>query len=313
MQRKGRKQATRLLMVVTAAAVMASGLVLGGCRRALPAVAQEPVPHSLLGTWTVTADYASYRDAAGDLVPAGSLVNTLTFTRSRWILHQAQVPADGSAGHGRTDSGTWEVAGDTVIRKRTEYDGTVTRVAKTIHWIDGDGDVLFMHPWDVDFEMRGYFVRLARVPDALPFPLTGTWTGVITGEQAAASSPGAPLGGDMSIPEFTLDIDAGGSLAFTVHVQDRQVIFDLTAKWTADREHFYLILTEPVAFAESGGDRIPFPGITSDSTLRMAYAPTNKSPDEIVVSEVWSEAGWPLDTPVVPDAGLYRVTLRRQP
>ena len=68
-----------------------------------------------------------------------------------------------------------------------------------------------------------------------------------------------------------------------------------------------------MAFAESGGDRIPFPGITSDSTLRMAYAPTNNSPDEIVVSEVWSEAGWPLDTPILPDAGLYRVTLRRQP
>ena len=170
-----------------------------------------------------------------------------------------------------------------------------------------------MHPWDLDFELRGYFVRYSRVQDPLPFPLTGTWTGAITGEHAAASSPGASPVGDMSIPEFTLNIDAGGSLSFRVQVQDRQVIFDLTAKWTADREHYFLILTEPVAFAESGGDRIPFPGITSDLTLRMAYAPTNNSPHEIVVSEVWSEAGWPLDTPVVPDAGLYRVTLWRQP
>ena len=105
--------------------------------------------------------------------------------------------------------------------------------------------------------------------------------------------------------------DRRQSLSFRVQVQDRQVIFDLTAKWTADREQYFLILTEPVAFAESGGSRIPFPGITSDSTLRITCAPTNNSPDEIVVSEVWSEAGWPLDTPVVPDAGLYRVTLRR--
>ena len=316
MQEKGRKQATRLLMVATAAAVVASGLVLGGCRRALPQAAQEPVPRTLLGTWTGTVDYPEDYDAAGDLVPAGSLVHTLTFTRSRWIHHQAQVPDDGTVGHGRTDSGTWELAGDTVIRKWTDYDGTVNRVAKTIHWIDEVGDALFMHPWDLDFELRGYFVRYSRVQDPLPFPLTGTWTGAITGEHAAASSPGASPVGDMSIPESTLNIDAGGSLSFRVQVQDRQVIFDLTAKWTADREHYFLILTEPVAFAESGGDRIPFPGITSDLTLRMAYAPTNNSPHEVVVSEVWSEAGWPgwpLDTPVVPDAGLYRVTLRRQP
>ena len=306
----GREQATRLLMVATAAAVVASSLVLGGCRRALPEAAQEPVPRTLLGTWRATGGIAN---ADGETVRAGETIHTLTFTRSRWIHHQAHVPDDGTPSHGTTDSGTWEVAGDTVIRKKTSYDGTSTRVAKTIHWIDEVGDVLFMHPWDLDFELRGYFVRYSRVQDPLPFPLTGTWTGSITGEQAASSSPGAPPVGDMSIPEFTLSIDAGGSLSFRVQVQDRQVTFDLTAKWTADREQYFLILTEPVAFAESGGERNPFPGIAPDLTLRMAYAPTNNSPDEIVISEVWSEAGWPLDTPVLPDAGLYRVTLQRQP
>lgn len=301
-----------VVAAATLAVLAAAGMLLGSCRRALPPTAQEPPQPELLGTWRATGGYY-VANADGEPVRTGETIHTLTFTSSRWIHHQAQVPDDGTASHARTDSGTWEVAGDTVIRKRTDYDGTVTSVAKTIHWIDEVGDVLFMHPWDLDFELRGYFVRYSRVRDPLPFPLTGTWTGSITGEQAAASSPGAPLGGDVSVPEFTLSIDAGGSLSFRVQVQDRQVIFDLTAKWTADREHYFLILTEPVAFTESGGDRIPFPGITSDSTLRMAYAPTNNAPDEIVVSEVWSEAGWPLDTPVVPDAGLYRVTLRRQP
>ena len=266
-------------------------MLLGSCSRALPPVAQESPQPELLGTWRATGGYY-VANGDGESVRAGETIHTLTFTRSRWIHHQAHVPDAGTPSHGRTDSGTWEVAGDTVIR-RTYYDGTVAEVAKTLHWVDEVGDVLFMHPWDLDFELRGYFVRYARVQDPLPFPLTGTWTGSITGEQAAASNSGAPPVGDMSIPKFTLSIDAGGSLSFRVQVQDRQVTVDLTAKWTADREHYFLILTEPVAFAESGGERNPFPGIAPDLTLRMAYAPTNNSPDEIVISEVWSEAGWP--------------------
>ncbi len=313
MKNLDRRAGSRMVVAAATLTVLAAaGMLLGSCRRALPPVAQEPPQPELLGTWKATGGYY-VANADGEPVRAGETIHTLTFTRSRWIHHQAHVPDDGTTSHGRTDSGTWEVAGDTVIRKRTYYDGTLTRVAKTIHWIDEVGDVLFMHPWDLDFELRGYFVRYSRVQDPLPFPLTGTWTGSIAGEQAAPSSPGAPPVGDMSIPEFTLSIDAGGSLSFRVQVQDRQVTFDLTAKWTADREHYFLILTEPVAFAESGGERHPSPGIAPDLTLRMAYAPTNNSPDEIVISEVWSEAGWPLDTPVLPDAGLYRVTLQRQP
>lgn len=313
MKNRDRRAGSRVVVAaVTLAVLAAAGMLLGSCRRALPPTAQEPLHLELLGTWRATVGYFA-ASADGEPVRAGETIQTLTFTRSRWIHHQAQVPDDGTTGHARADSGTWEVAGDTVIRKRTDHDGTVTRVAKTIQWIDEVGDVLFMHSWDLDFELRGYFVRYSRVQDPLPLPLTGTWTGAITGEQGVGSSPGAPPGGDSSIVEVTLRIDAGGSLSFRVQSQDRQVIFDLTAKWTADREHYFLILTEPVAFAVSGGERIPFPGITPDSTLRMAYAPTNNSPDEIVISEVWSEAGWPLDTPVLPDAGLYRVTLRRQP
>ena len=166
-------------------------MLLGSCRRALPPTAQEPPQPELLGTWRATGGYY-VASTDGEPVRAGETIQTLTFTRSRWIHHQAQVPDDGTAGHGRTDSGTWEVAGDTVIRKRTDYDGTVTGVAKTFHWIDEVGDVLFMHPWDLDFELRGYFVRYSRVQDPLPFSLTGTWTGAITGSRAPGRVPAHP-------------------------------------------------------------------------------------------------------------------------
>ena len=277
-------------------------MLLGGCRRVLPEAAQEPVSRTLLGTWTGTFGYSRY-DATADVIRTGTLVHTLTFTRSRWIHHQAQVPDDGSMSSGRADSGTWEVAGNTVIRKWTGDDGAANRVAKSYHWIDEVGDVLFMQPWELHFpELRGYFVRYTRVKDPLPVPLTGTWTTSITDQ----------FDGSI-ISEITLRIDADGSLSFSAEAD--QLRFHLTAHWSADREHNFLILTEPTAFVETSAGRNPIPGVNEDSTLRIGYAPTNNSPDEIVISEFWSEAGWPEDGPFDPEDedGNYRLTLQHQP
>ena len=79
MDEQGSGQTTQVVMVATAALLVAAGMLLGGCRRALPEAAQEPVSRTLLGTWTGTFGYSRY-DAAADVIRTGTLVHTLTFT-----------------------------------------------------------------------------------------------------------------------------------------------------------------------------------------------------------------------------------------
>ena len=68
------------LLVLTAAV-----MTLAGCPSATPKAApeseEEAVEPTLLGTWTGTGTGGYYKD--GEHV--GSVTNTLTFTKSRWI------------------------------------------------------------------------------------------------------------------------------------------------------------------------------------------------------------------------------------
>ena len=252
----------------------------------MPEAAREPVPRTLLGTWTGTVDYSSDYDVAGDLIPAGSLVHTLTFTRSRWILHVTRVPDDGSPGHRWAESGTWQSKGGTVTRTWVEHDAhgrRIRSVAKTFYWGDDAGDVLFIHPWGslqpVDGEI---YERYSRVRDPLPSPPTGVWRGTGSREDEA---------GETWEQEYVVTINTDG-MFLSVEQRAGHWRRELVAQWTADEGEYFLYLTEPTAFGERAGeDRMQlFPEIVDASvTARIAYAPTDRSPAEIVVSPYGNE------------------------
>lgn len=280
---------------------MRGDTLLGGCRRALPPAAQESP--TLLGTWRATAN-----------VPAGSLVFTLTFTKSRWIQHVRLTPDDGTPDRrvaDWTESGTWEVVAGTVTREWAEYDEQgrrVTRsVAKTYYWGDDAGGVLFVHSWDL-LKPGDVYQRYTRVRDPLPSPPSGVWRGSVSVDDGQ--------GGIWDL-EYTITINADG-LFLSVEQRTGEWKRELIARWTDDEEEYFLYLTEPAAFQEfAGQEREPlFPQIINENiTARIAYAPTDRSPAEIVVSPIWNEAGWPAQFRADPedDDGDYWLTLERQP
>lgn len=308
-----RKKVPGRVALVTGLALLAcAGMLLGGCRRALPQSAREPVPRTLLGTWTTTASYSRPNDA-GEIVSAGTLVFTLTFTRSRWIQHATQVPDDGTAGRRWAESGTWEADDGTVTRTWAEFDEqgirVVRRLVKSYYWDDAAGDVLFIHPWDLlEPAADDEYERFERVRDPLPSPPIGEWHGSVPVDDGE--------GGTWD-REYVVTINADG-LFFSVEQRPGQWKRELIAQWHNDVEEYFLYLTDPAAFTElAGQEREPlFPEIINeDVTARIAYAPTDRSPAEMVVSPIWDEDGWPVPFRNDPGDvdGDYWLTLERRP
>ena len=138
------------------------------------------VVSSFIGTWQ------SQRDWYDDDRMRGTFTDTLTFTKSRYILQRSHYMTGSATVYDSwTSSGTWKSTDSTVTRiwmhDNDDNDDTpavLTRVSKTYLWIE-DRSILCLQHWADDRENLGdanceLHRRVASPP---PTSLLGTWTG----------------------------------------------------------------------------------------------------------------------------------------
>ena len=199
----------------------------------------------------------------------GYFVDTLTFTRERFIMRRAHYRADGTLVYFWADSGTWELSGDRTIVRVVEDDHDdddatpriIRRIPKSYRWADDMRTGLYMPEWDSDEADDQLLYE--RVPNPLPTPPTGTWT--LVGYSHWWAAPDAE----------TMSIDPGGTFTYSGEVE-------LAATWTLDEENYYLNLS--VVRLSGGRDEDGDPV----SVARVAYAPTDQ-PNEILMSGYYPE------------------------
>ena len=215
---------------------------------------------TLWGTWRSVSAWRDWRDDEDRVV--GEFVETLTFTRDRYIYLRAYYDLSGELSHNWEDSGPWSQTDTTITRTWLEDhdddDDTpyvVRSVAKDYLWPDEMRNVLMVHIWDDD--EAAHFQEFRRVDTTLPPPITGVWI-MHDGED------------DYTV---TMTVNEDHTLVFTQ--QERAWTSTETAKWVLDQDRYYLDLTEATDDDWNGG--------------RIAFAPTDKYPDAIAVSAPWDE------------------------
>ena len=111
---------------------------------------------SIRGTWRRTdPGWDNEFDDEGNRI-VGYFVDTLTFTRERFIMHRAHYRSDGTFVYYWANSGTWALSGDgTIVRvvEENHDDDDATpeievRTPKTYRWEDESRDRLLMTEWD---------------------------------------------------------------------------------------------------------------------------------------------------------------------
>ena len=245
---------------------------------------------SLRGTWT---DTFGWYDDDGHV---GIQVDTLTFTKDRYILHRAHYRDDGTFDHSWTNSGTWTPAGRntvtrTYLHNHDDNDDTperLTSISKNYIWGDESRELLLMHHWMDDEEktVDSSYDAYGRVPNPLPSPL-GVWRGTQEWDEGPV--------------EFTMTVNVDGT--FRSETEEPEGTATLTARWDLDEDNYYLNLTDAVeTWTPIGG--APEPADASKGMRRFAYAATDRSPDEIAVSFHWDEENQPY--------GGYGLSLERQ-
>ena len=233
---------------------------------------------TLLGTWSST--YYDWYGHAGDQV-VGTYVDTLTFTDSRYILHRSHYYFDGTFDSSWTDSGTWESDTTGTVTRIWEHDhdedgetpNVLTRLPKEYVWADEARNALLMTHWPDDHVHTGLDRYKRVVPDPLP---TDTIVGVWRGGAEWDHGPVA----------FTMTVNGDGTFIF--ETQDPNGTETTTAKWELDTGNYYLSLTDArQTWTPTGGS--PEPSGDFRGADRLAFAPTDRSPAEIVVSVWWHE------------------------
>ena len=161
--------------IITPALIVIGAAIIAGCSGAAGTskpVEPEPVeegPPSLQGVWTATV-----RCRIDGVV--GQSTNTLTFTKSRWILQRICEGPD-SLLYSYMDSGEWSIEGTTVTRTRFRSSGTTSAV-KEIVWSE-DENQFTSHPFhwresDRPDARRSY----TRSNVVLPSLVGGVWEAV---------------------------------------------------------------------------------------------------------------------------------------
>ena len=228
---------------------------------------------SLRGTWTAT--YGWYDDDAH----AGSHVDTLTFTKERYILNRAHYRDDGAFDHEWTHSGTWNrTASDTVTRtywhNHDDDDDTpdiLTTITKNYAWGDESRELLLMHHWTDDRQRTdSSYDGYRRVANPIPSPI-GIWHG--------------SDGGDEGANRFTMTVNADGTFRFEIDEPEGTATH--TARWEVDEGNYFLNLTDIVHTWTPVGE--PTEPAQPEGARRFAYAPTDRSPSVIAVSSLYSE------------------------
>jgi hypothetical protein len=245
---------------------------------------------SLRGTW-ISTGYTWDEDDRDQ----GTFVDTLTFTKERYILHRAHYRHDGTFGYSWANSGTWRSTGSTVTRtwlhNHDDDDDTperLTSISKNYIWGDESRELLLMHHWMDDEEktVDSSYDAYGRVPNPLPSPL-GVWRGTQEWDEGPV--------------EFTMTVNVDGT--FRSETEEPEGTATLTARWDLDEDNYYLNLTDAVeTWTPIGG--APEPADASKGMRRFAYAATDRSPDEIAVSFHWDEENQPY--------GGYGLSLERQ-
>ena len=168
-------------------------------------------------------------------------------------------------------SGTWEATDSTLTKIRNEDhddDDATPRVDMSVakdYYLHGKtGNVLYMHDFG-DAEPTTVFRRYERVENPLPSSsLAGVWT-TSTDEDGFTRRIIINVDGTLRL------VDSA-----TINGEEHEAIID--AKWTLDADNYYLNLTDAT---RSDGE----PAMAD----RIAFAPTDKSPNEMAVSFYWNE------------------------
>jgi hypothetical protein len=225
---------------------------------------------SFHGTWQSTRDWGDNNEIMG------TFVDTLTFTTERYILHRSHNRPDGTYVDDWSNSGTWESSGSTITRIQDDDDDVATpdgRWSKHYLWGDEDRTILCMQDWEWQHEeIFTGCMPYDRVLDPIPSPV-GVWRGT---QQW-----------DIGTVTFIMTVNADGTLTAELQEPPHRTC-TVAAMWTHDAANYYLELTEATrTCTPTGGSPEPDDGVVGAD--RIAYAPTDRSPDEIIVSYYWEE------------------------
>ena len=277
---------TRLIRIAT---LGAAAVVLAACQGMSPPVDDpEPDPEPpagpiLEGTWTATFDY----DDEGEVITA---VHTLTFTKSRAILHQVESEGE-DVREDFAESSGWTMSGDNMVTRTWYEEGETRTVDKGFAF---DGTDLLIDPWGQEepAEAGDDRRRYTRVEDALPASMTGSWAGPRY-EQ---------VDGVWTFTEtWRFILRADGTATFEVEPTPDFVRPGLpTACWhgtlTLDTAELFAVFTDTSSNLHERGNMKDYK-LFEDKVWRNAYAPTNTK-NVIRWSSFWSEQSHPRNLPI---------------
>ena len=230
---------------------------------------------SLRGTWTATYGW----DDEERHIVGGFFVDTLTFTKERYILHRAHYRGDGVIDHEWVPSGTWNRTGKNTVTRtfwhnHDDVDDTpdiLTTISKNYVWGDESRELLLMHHWTDDEERTDFsYDAYRRVANPIPSPI-GIWHDSDEWDEGPV--------------QFTMAVNADGTFRF--EVEEPGGTATQTARWELDEDNYFLNLTDVVQTWTPVGE--PPEPAQPEGAPRVAYAPTDRSPNAIAVSPLWSE------------------------
>jgi hypothetical protein len=250
------------------------------------------VVSSFIGTWH------SQRDWYDDDRMRGTFTDTLTFTKSRYILQRSHYMTGSTTVYDSwTSSGTWESTDSTATRiwmhDNDDNDDTpavLTRVNKTYLWNE-DRSILCLQHWADDREnLDDANCELhRRVPSPPPTSLLGTWTGIDDNDNWSIV---------LTPTNFTA---TDGS-------------FTLTGTYMVNPEELFIMVTVEDALEEGESILATDEHWWTGQVSRWAFAPTD-SPTRMVVSIHWEEQEFTnqewVDSTENPD-GHYWLTMEKE-
>ena len=250
---------------------------LAGCQAAMskpepkpeptPAPTPTPTPTELLGgTWR---SVSPWHDDDERLV--GTLVQTVTFTKSRWIAqHDVYVYDNGTPQEPwpNSDSGAWEASADSIkltwYNRDDQEDDALPDAPEQFYvnylWANDDRTQLLLQQWGGDEVRHEYFLYTKVVA---PVSLDGTWT---------YGQPNDEFGGRLSIWSTVVN---GQSLEWV-------------AQYDPDEEPGGFFATITGTDMEEGFITMHPNDAPAGVVLRLAIAP-GYSADSILVSPFWDE------------------------
>ena len=260
----------------------------------------ETMSYSLQGVWT----------AEVGCLDGGISTNTLTITKSRWILERfCRNVADQSLGYLETDSGTWTSDGDTVTRIRIRA-GADDTAEKVIVWGE-DGNSFTTHPFHLRETTRPEDTRTyIRRTEGLVSSVSGEW------------------GAHWSNQELSFRYEVSLSDTGVFQIVDTEyndsefiepnVIWRAVGNWRIDEEELFIELSEVKITHEYpiGAEPWTYPEVTNG---RLAYAYgyyDSHVGDTLLFSIMWdrteiSPSGWNVRAISEDDGNNYWIYLYR--